>query len=220
MPNIELIIFDFDGVIADSEHLFIKADRAAFAHAGIAMSEYDMTHRFIGMDDVAIGVLLKKEFGAERTEIYFEHMQKTVAELIEQQLTAIPHVAEFLENTHLPYYVATNGTTQMTRHKIEILGITHLFDDVIIGTDSVAKPKPAPDMFKLAADKANTAYDKCMVIEDGIYGIAAAKSLNMTPIGFVGARHTTQNHAKNLSLAGAILTFDDMRELPTIIKEI
>ncbi|MBL1419021.1 MAG: HAD family phosphatase [Alphaproteobacteria bacterium] len=220
MSNIELIIFDFDGVIADSEYLFIKADRNAFAHAGIEMSEYDITHKFIGMDFDSISKSLINQYGAERTTKYTERMLTETERLIQSELTAVPHVVDFIENTKLPYFVASNGTTSKTQQKMATLKIEHLFEHVIIGTNSVKKPKPAPDMFKLAADKAGVAYDKCAVIEDGVYGIQAATTLNMKPIGFTGASHILDKHAQNLTNAGAILTFDDMSELHNILESL
>lgn len=217
MSNIELIIFDFDGVIVDSEHIYNKANRNAFIHAGIKISDHDINTRFIGMDFERMLNIFNNEYGVERTQLYKDHVNVEATRLIEQELEAIPHIIEFLENTHLPYYIASNAHTDWTEHKIDLLNIGHLFDNVLIGTNSVAAPKPAPDMFKLAADKAGIGYDKCAVIEDGIYGIQAAKHLGMAPIGFIGQVNKVHNHHQNLTNAGAIHIFDDMRELPTII---
>lgn len=220
MPNIELIIFDFDGVIVDSEHIYNQANKNAFIKAGIEMSNHDVETRFIGMDFSRMLEIFTNDYGVERTEIYKNHVNIEATRLIETELEAIPHIIEFLENTHLPYYIASNAHTDWTSHKIKLLDIEHLFDDILIGTDSVALPKPAPDMFKLAADKAGIAYDKCTVIEDGIYGIQAAKQLGMAPLGFTGQANKVPNHHNNLTNAGAILTFDDMRKLPDIIAKL
>lgn len=220
MPNIELIIFDFDGVIVDSEHLYNKANKNAFIHAGIEMSDHDISTRFLGMAFKDMLDIFNRDYGSERTQIYEAKVNEESIRIIKEELTAIPHIIEFLENTHLPYYIASNAHTDWTEHKIELLDIGHLFDDILLGTNSVAKPKPAPDMFKLAADKAGTAYDKCVVIEDGIYGIQAAKFLGMAPLGFTGQVSKVHNHQQNLTDAGAILTFDDMRKLPNIIAEL
>lgn len=220
MSNIELIIFDFDGVIADSEYLFIQADRNAFKHAGIEMSEFDIIHKFIGVDFSTTLKALEQEYGVERSRIYAEQVVLEKEKLIIAELKPVPHVIEFLESCHFPYYIASNGTSRRTKQKIDILGIGDLFEDVIIGVDNVAKPKPAPDMLKLAADKAGIAYDKCVVIEDGIYGLQAARKLNMHALGFTGASHILEDHEQKLSAAGAKLVFDDMRALPTILKEL
>lgn len=217
MSNIELIIFDFDGVIVDSEHIYNKANKNAFIKAGIQISDYDISTRFIGMAFSHMLEMFENEYGTERTEIYKSHVNNEATRLIEEELEAIPHIIEFLENTHLPYYVASNAHTDWTKAKIELLDIEHLFGDILLGIDSVALPKPAPDMFKLAADKANIAYDKCVVIEDGVYGIKAAKHLGMVPLGFTGQANKVPNHHKNLTDSGALLIFDDMRELPKII---
>lgn len=218
MSNIELIIFDFDGVIVDSEHIYNKANKNAFIKAGIEMSDHDITTRFIGMDFSRMLEIFKNDYGTERTRIYKDHVDIEAARLIEQELEAIPHIISFLETTHLPFYIASNAHTDWTEHKIKLLDIEHLFGDILLGTNSVAKPKPAPDMFKLAADKAKIAYDKCVVIEDGIYGIQAAKQLGMAPLGFTGQATKTPNHHQSLTDAGALLIFDDMRKLPDIIS--
>lgn len=220
MSNIELIIFDFDGVIVDSEHIYNKANKLAFNHAGIEMSDYDVNTRFIGMDFSRMLEIFVNDYGQERTQLYKNHVDLEARRLVDQELVAIPYIIEFLENTHLPYYIASNADTEWTEHKIKLLDIEHLFGDVLIGTNSVAKPKPAPDMFKLAADKAGVAHNKCVVIEDGIYGIQAAKHLGMVPLGFTGQEFKLPNHHENLTDAGAILTFDDMRKLPNIISEL
>lgn len=218
MSNIELIIFDFDGVIVDSEHLYNRADKSAFKHAGIEMSDHDIQTRFIGMDFESMLRIFTNDYGAERTQIYKDHVNVEAKRLVEEELEAIPYIIEFLENTHLPYYIASNAHTDWTTHKIELLNIGHLFENILLGTNSVKYPKPAPDMFKLAADTAGTAYENCVVIEDGIYGIQAAKHLGMAPLGFTGQVSKLPNHHQNLTDAGAMLTFDDMRELPKIIS--
>lgn len=220
MSNIELIIFDFDGVIVDSEHLYNKANRNAFIHAGIKISDHEISTKFIGMAFSHMLEMFKRDYGNERTQLYEARVNIEAAEIIKNELEAIPHIIEFLENTHLPYYVASNAHTDWTKHKIDLLNLDHLFEDILLGTDSVAQPKPAPDMFKLAADKAGTAYDKCVVIEDGIYGIQAAKHLGMVPLGFTGQVSKVPNHHENLTNAGALLTFDDMRKLPNIIADL
>lgn len=220
MSKIELIIFDFDGVIVDSEHIYNKANKNAFIHAGIEISDYDVDTRFIGMDFDRMLEIFTNDYGAERTQLYKDQVAKEVDRLISTELAAIPHIIDFLESTHLPYYVASNAQTWWTEAKIKLLDIEHLFGDVLIGTNSVELPKPAPDMFKLAADKAGVAYDKCTVIEDGIYGIQAAKQLGMAPLGFTGQANKVPNHHQNLTDAGAILTFDDMRNLPNIIAKL
>lgn len=218
MSNIELIIFDFDGVIVDSEHLYNKANKNAFIHAGIEMSEHDINTRFLGMAFNDMLDIFNRDYGTERTQIYKEKVNSESIRIITEELKAIPHIIEYLENTHLPYYIASNAHTDWTKHKIELLDIEHLFENILLGTDSVKHPKPAPDMFKLAADTMGTAYDKCAVIEDGIYGIQAAKFLGMAPLGFTGQVSKVHNHHQNLTDAGALLIFDDMRELPKIIE--
>ncbi len=217
MSNIELIIFDFDGVIIDSEHLYNKANFKILNQVGINLSEAELHSRFIGMHFKQMLDELTNEFGVERTQNYANNIQDEIWQIMDNELAAIPHIIEFLETTDLPYYVGSNAGHAWIIKKIEMLGVGHLFNNNVIGADSVPNPKPAPDMFKLAADRAGIAYDKCAVIEDGIYGLHAASSLGMAPIGFTGQSLKLDDHHEKLMNAGAILTFDDMRKLPKII---
>lgn len=220
MSNIELIIFDFDGVIIDSEHLYNKANHKVLNAVGIHMTEADLHSRFIGMHFKKMLAELTEEFGVERTQNYADNIQSEIWKIMDTELVAIPHVIDFLETTKLPFYVGSNAGHSWITRKMDMLNIKHLFGENIIGADNVANAKPAPDMFKLAADRANVAYDKCAVIEDGIYGIQAARELGMYAIGFTGQSITLENHHQNLIDAGAHMTFDDMRKLPDIIKAI
>ena len=218
MNNIELVIFDFDGVIADSEHLYTKADIIAFERSGIEMPLAERNDIFIGMSFNQILEILTRRYGSERVEKYQDILPNIVKTLFEKELTAIPNVVEFLTETNLPYYVASNAYSNWTKEKIGMMSIDHLFGDIIIGTDSVKNAKPSPDMFELAAKRAQADYSKCLVVEDGIYGIHAAKQLDMKVVGFTGQTLHIENHHHKLMEAGASLTFDCMTKLPEIIR--
>lgn len=220
MQNIDLIIFDFDGVIVDSEYLYQKANIIALAEAGISIAEDELSHRFWGMDYPSILKNLREEFGAARTDIFHQVIQPTAHKLFEDELETLPHVVDYIEQTEYKYCIGSNSRQAIIQTKLQILAISHLFDGKYFGADLVAKPKPAPDLFKHCADKFNANPAHCLVIEDGVHGIESATKLGMTSLGFTGASHEINNHEQLLREAGAVAVFSDMRELPGLIGTI
>lgn len=216
----ELIIFDFDGVIVDSEYLYKKANIIALAHAEIDISADELEYRFWGMDYPSILQNLRDEFGTVRTDKFHKVIQPTAHKLFEEELQALPHVIDYIKQTDHAYCIASNSRQAIIKTKLEILGVYHLFEEKYFGADIVAKPKPATDLFMHSADKFGAAYENCLVIEDGVHGIVAASKLGMTSIGFTGASHTIDNHEQKLRDAGAVHIFDDMRHLSDIIASL
>jgi beta-phosphoglucomutase-like phosphatase (HAD superfamily) len=83
----------------------------------------------------------------------------------------------------------------------------------------VSRGKPAPDLFLHAAERMRAAPKRCLVIEDSVPGVTAAKAAGMTAYGFIGASHCRADHRERLSTAGADLVFAEMRELPSLIAQ-
>lgn len=220
MKQIDLIIFDFDGVIVDSEYLYKKANVIALAKADINIATDELDHRFWGMDYPSILQNLRDEFGAARTDKFHALIQPLAHELFEQELEALPHVMDYIQQTDYAYCIGSNSRQQIIKTKLEILDVYHLFEDRYFGADIVTKPKPATDLFEHSANKFGATHQHCLVIEDGVHGIEAAAKLGMTSIGFTGASHKIDNHAGLLRDAGAVHIFDDMRQLPNIIEGI
>lgn len=220
MTRFDLLIFDFDGVIVDSEYLYKKANIIAFEQADIHIAAEQLDKRFWGMDYPSILANLRAEFGAAKTEKFHEVIQPTAHRLFEQELEALPHVIDFIEQTNYAYCIGSNSRQEIIKTKLEILGVHHLFEGKYLGADMVAKPKPAIDLFERLALDNRAEPQKCLVIEDGIHGIEAANRLGMTSIGYTGASHNIDNHAQLLREAGAVHVFDNMRELQQIIEEL
>jgi len=83
----------------------------------------------------------------------------------------------------------------------------------------VARGKPAPDLFLFAAEQMNAAPERCIVIEDSVPGVTGGHAAGMTVLGFHGGSHCTAGHAELLRAAGALVTFDDMRQLPDLVAQ-
>ena len=87
----------------------------------------------------------------------------------------------------------------------------------IFSATQVERGKPAPDLFLFAAEQMQAAPERCLVIEDSVPGITGARAAGMTVLGFHGGSHCRPGHADTLRAAGAVMAFDDMRQLPDLI---
>jgi beta-phosphoglucomutase-like phosphatase (HAD superfamily) len=119
----------------------------------------------------------------------------------------------------LPKCVASSGTPEKIRHGLTCAGLYASLAPHIFSALQVRRGKPAPDLFLFAAEQMKTAFVRCIVIEDSVPGVTGARAAGMTVLGFHGGSHCPPGHAEALRAAGAHRTFDDMRQLPTLISQ-
>src|SRR3954453_16768779 len=116
--------------------------------------------------------------------------------------------------------VASSGTPEKIHHGLTCAGLYDLLAPNIFSASQVARGKPAPDLFLFAAAQMNVAPQRCLVIEDSVPGVTGAQAAGMTALGFHGGSHCPPGHAERLRAAGAGLTFDDMRQLPELVRRV
>ena len=132
----------------------------------------------------------------------------------------IPYVGETIAAITLPKCVASSGTPEKIRHGLTCAGLFDLLAPNIFSATQVQRGKPAPDLFLFAAGQMQASPARCLVIEDSVPGIAGARAADMTVLGFHGGSHCRPGYGDTLRAAGAIATFDDMRQLPGLIAQI
>jgi HAD superfamily hydrolase (TIGR01509 family) len=135
-------------------------------------------------------------------------------------LKAIANVAEAIAGVALPKCVASSGTPEKLRHGLDCAGRYDVLAPHIFSATQVKRGKPAPDLFLFAAAQMRAAPGRCLVIEDSIPGVTGARAAGMTVLGFHGGSHCQVGHAEMLLDAGATATFDDMRQLPDLVRQI
>ncbi|THD48018.1 MAG: HAD family hydrolase [Bradyrhizobium sp.] len=115
--------------------------------------------------------------------------------------------------------VASSSSVERIRASLRIVGFSRLFEPNLFSATEVANGKPAPDLFLLAAERMGADPSDCLVIEDSVPGVTAAARAGMAVFGYVGGGHIVGvAHGERLRAAGAELAFDDMRELPRLIR--
>jgi HAD superfamily hydrolase (TIGR01509 family) len=212
----DLVIFDCDGVLIDSELLSVEADIACLAEHGIAMSADDILERYTGISMAGMLADLEQRHGREFPGFGDRHRQR-LEELFEAGLRPIAGIEAALDALPARSCVASSSRPERLRHALSLVGLFDRFDRRIFSATQVAHGKPAPDLFLFAADRLGAAPARCVVIEDSLPGIEAAVAAGMTAIGLTGGSHCRPGYAARLYQQGAAAVIDSMAELLTAL---
>ena len=213
----DLVIFDCDGVLIDSELLSVQADIACLAEYGIEISAEEIIERYTGTSGMLAD--LEARYGRMLPGFDERHHQ-LVRPLFETGLRAIPGVAAVLDSLACSSCMASSSGPERLRHALSLVGLYDRYHPNVFSASMVARGKPAPDLFLYAAERIGVAPARCVVIEDSIPGIAAAVAAGMLAIGFTGGSHCRAGHAARLAEEGAALVIGRMEELePALARE-
>lgn len=209
-----LVIFDCDGVLVDSERISHSVLNTMLGELGVALTFEETVLQFIGTSlpdcmarvEALAGQALPSDFVLEfarRTRLAFE-----------ADLRAVPGVEAVLDSMTCSYCVASNGNHAKVNFTLGHTGLLARFRGRIFTAEDVARPKPAPDLFLLAASTLGATPERTTVIEDTPTGIRAAKSAGMRAIGFAA-----MTPAQRLQAAGADATATTMEEVQRLLRE-
>ena len=216
----DLIIFDCDGVLVDSEVIACRAHADVLSRHGYSITADEVLRRFLGVSDREARLTIEKEIGRKLPDDLEDQLKATILQFYADELQAITHVAEVIAAIDLPKCVASSGTPDKIRHGLTCAGLYDLLAPHLFSATQVARGKPAPDLFLFAAKQMKTEPKRCLVIEDSIPGVTGARAAGMAVLGFHGGSHCPPGHAESLRRAGTVLTFDDMRQLPDLVERI
>jgi HAD superfamily hydrolase (TIGR01509 family) len=213
MSSVDLVIFDCDGVLVDSEIVSFEAEAEALAEAGIRVPVADLVDRFVGLSSASAFAILEKEYGVRLPPDFAARSRERVHRAFETKLRPIAGIAELLEGLVHRRCVASSSEPARIRHSLELTGILHHFEPHIFSATQVARGKPAPDLFLFAAAQMGAAPERCVVIEDSVPGVTGARAAGMTVLGFTGGGHCRDGHGERLLAAGAAAAFGSMAEV-------
>jgi HAD superfamily hydrolase (TIGR01509 family) len=209
---LELVIFDCDGVLVDSERLAVRIDVQVLAKLGWTMTEAKVIERFLGRSDKSIKADIESHLGRSLPDDWDQQFQALYRAAFAAELKPVPGVVEALAEITLPTCVASSGTHEKIRFTLGLTGLYERFAGRIFSVYEVDRGKPAPDLFLHAATRMGFAPEVCAVIEDSRYGIEAARAAGMLAFGFAGGIMP-----RALLKAPGVVVFDDMRELPELL---
>lgn len=209
-----LIIFDCDGVLVDSEYIIATVEAEIFTQLGYPLTPAEDIRRFSGKSQKSTLETIEKEMGRRLPEDIGLMLECEIAKALSEKLVSIAGVESLLDMIPKKC-VASSSTYPMIKNSLQVTGLGGYFvDDAIFSTSMVKNGKPAPDIFIYAAEKMGVSRSNCVVIEDSIAGVTAAKAAGIKVLGFVGGNHILDKaHAEKLMNVGASRVFDDMSEL-------
>ena len=209
-----MVIFDCDGVLVDSERLTHQVVVDMLAEHGVALPFDEAVDRFIGMSMAHGLVQLKALLGGELPADFLPEMGRRTRAAFRAGLTAVPGVEALLDGLQRPYCVASNGNQAKVHFTLGHTGLLPRFAGRIFTADDVQHPKPAPDLFLLAARSLGAEPAHTTVVEDTPTGVTAAKAAGMRAIGFAA-----MTPAGRLQAAGADAIAHDMAEVATLLTD-
>jgi HAD superfamily hydrolase (TIGR01509 family) len=206
----DLVIFDCDGVLVDSEVISNRIFMQSFAELGIVFTLEEMLAFGVGKNAVTLAAAIEQEFGVTLPAGFIEGQRARIMEAFSTELRPIDGVPEFLAALSLKRCVASNSHIRRVRHALTTTGLMPHLNPHIYTAALVAQGKPAPDLFLYAAAQHDVRPERCLVIEDSVSGVVAALAAGMPVIGFVGASHCRPGHAEAMGDAGCVEVFDRM----------
>ncbi len=212
-----LVIFDCDGVLIDSEIVAARLEAEAISELGLPMTAETICARFAGTTTKEVWQTLERELGRPLPDGFFEAHLAHVREVFSRELEAIPGARRAVERLALPCCVASSTRMPALIDNMATCGIADLFDGHVFSASQVKRAKPAPDVFLFAASQMGADPADCLVIEDSVAGVTAARRAGMAVVGFVGGSHITSGHADRLRAAGAAEIFAHMDGLEAIV---
>ncbi|HMN46478.1 MAG TPA: HAD family phosphatase [Povalibacter sp.] len=215
MSVFELVIFDCDGVLVDSESITNQVFCTMLNNLGVPVSLQDMFERFVGLSMPQCIDLITEMHGEPPPSTFVDELRQRAASALKDQIRSIPGVERVLASLDVPYCVASSGEHEKIRLTLGATGLLKRFEGRIFSVVDVAKPKPAPDVFLFAARQIGVPPSACAVVEDTPTGIRAAVAAGMHTFGFAA-----NTPAHRLIEAGAHHVFSDMTQLLELLNTV
>ena len=201
------LIYDFDGVIADSEVLVNTAMAEGVTRLGVPMTADQSIATYLGMrwpEVVARTHTLLTEQGLTPPDNFGDILKANIHRRFKSELTEVPGARAAIRHfAPLPRAIASSSSADRLALCLDALELAEDFGTHVYSADLVTNGKPAPDIFLLAATRLNARPADCIVIEDSPGGIRAARAAGMTAIGLHAAGHLPADHDRKLREAGA-----------------
>ena len=212
MARFDLVIFDCDGVVVDSERIVHAVFGAFIRSLGVHLSDEEMFERFLGLRLAECLRVVEGLTGQPVPPGALDRYRADRDRVLREQVQPVEGVREVLEGLTIPYCIASSGDLDKMRVTLGATKLMPLFDGRFYSATEVPRGKPAPDVFLLAAQRMGALPARCVVIEDSVNGVLAGCAAGMTVFGFAGLTAPAK-----LIDAGAALVCSHMRELPALL---
>ncbi|MDY6859660.1 MAG: HAD-IA family hydrolase [Pseudomonadota bacterium] len=213
----DLICFDCDGVLVDSELLAAQTTAECLSELGINLTLPEAAALFTGKSAAAGQQIIRDTYGVDLPATYFARFDLLLFQRFRQQLKPVPGIADVLAALRLPSCVTSNSGKARLALTLGLTGLAEHFGYRVFSAEDVSRGKPAPDLFFLAANRLGADVRRCLVIDDSVTGVTGAVAAGARAVGFTGAGHVEQDHAARLKDAGASCVVNSAQELAAFL---
>jgi HAD superfamily hydrolase (TIGR01509 family) len=208
----DLVIFDCDGVLVDSERINVRVDAEVITELGWPITEAEVIERFVGRTDAYQRAAIEERLGRPLPDDYDAVYAPRYRTALEADLAPVDGIVAALDAIDTATCVASSGTHDTLRFTLGLTGLYGRFAGRIFSATEVARGKPAPDLFLYAAERMDVDASRCAVVEDSRFGIEAALTAGMRSFAYAGG----VTPRARLELPGTVV-FDRMRDLPDLL---
>ena len=215
------IIFDFDGVLVDSEILFVKSVGRYFLSKGYDFEEKEF-YKMAGTKTVDVVEDLSKKFNIKDKEVFFNDIMEISKNLYFNELEPIKGVENFLKKINCNKLIGSNNIKSRIIEGLEKINLINFFDkNMIFSFDIVGVPKPNPDIYLQAIETAKINKNECIIIEDSVVGTQAGVAAGVKVIGITAGGHWYEGRSdKELLDAGAYKVVKNYDTMLSILNEL
>ena len=220
MSGFDLILFDCDGVLVDSEIIAAEVESKLLRDAGFDITAEDMCIRFAGMDWKSILLTIEQEADIPVSAQLLDKSEKLLDAALLRRVKMIEGVRYALAKITEQRCICSNSSSHRLDLMLTKVGLKPFFEGHIYSAKDLGpdRTKPKPDIYLFGAKQFGGDPSRCLVIEDSVHGVHAARAAGMRVIGFTGGSHTYPTHADRLTDAGAETVIARMVELPQMVE--
>lgn len=213
MSRFDLVIWDCDGVLIDSERLAVRTESQILTELGWPLTEADVVELFVGRSSRHMQTVIEEKLG--RPVDWKVQFEQRVREACERELEPVDGVIDALDAIDIPSCVASSSSHAMLNFKLGLTGLAERFAGRIYSADDVAHGKPDPAVFLFAATSMGVAPERCAVIEDSVSGVEAGVAAGMSVFAFSGGVTSAQKLQRD-----GVSLFSTMHLLPGMLSQV
>ena len=212
MARFDLVIFDCDGVVVDSERLVFDVFGSFIRSLGVHLTDAETREQFLGRSLADCMAIVERLRGTPAPAGALERYMADRDRVLRERVEPVAGIREVLGALTIPYCIASSGGHDKMRITLGATKLMPLFEGRLFSATEVPRAKPAPDIFLFAAERMGANPARTAVVEDSVNGVLAGCAAGMTVFGYVDL-----TPAEKLSEAGASFTFTQMRDLPGLL---
>jgi HAD superfamily hydrolase (TIGR01509 family) len=219
LTEIQLVIFDCDGVLVDSEIVAAAAEMEVYADYGADMEPMEFAARMAGLNAADVRVQMEEVLGRSLPDSVVPETRKRVNEKVISEANIIPDADTVLDMLDQARCVCSNSPPERLQAVLKRVNLYDRFRPYVFSAQETDPPlfKPKPDLFLRAIEDFKVQPKETVIVEDSVPGIQGAAAAGARVIGFTGASHSFPGHADQLIDAGAETVINRMTDLPGVV---